>query len=52
MIKFIKSDVMQYFAGGFAIGAIALFAMQPDDARAEVAANIVAAASHVYTQQV
>ncbi len=27
---------MQYFTGGFAIGAIALFAMQPQEARAEI----------------
>ena len=39
MINFLKSEIMHYFAGGFAIGAIALFALQPSDTQAQVSAQ-------------
>lgn len=49
MLKFLRSDLMQYFTGGFAIGAIALFAMQPQDARAEITEKLTETAAKVHT---
>ncbi len=32
MVAFMKSDLFLRFLGGFAIGAVAVFALQPDEA--------------------
>ncbi len=48
MLKFLKSDLMHYFTGGFAIGAIALFAMQPQQARAEITQQFADTAAKVH----
>lgn len=31
---FLKSDLFRNFLGGFAVGAVALFALQPDEGQA------------------
>ncbi len=34
MNLFLKSDLFRNFLGGFAIGAVAMFALQPDEGQA------------------
>lgn len=46
MSSFLTSDLFRNFLGGFAIGAIAMFVLQPDDARA-LGANAAAASASV-----
>ncbi|MEO1046642.1 MAG: hypothetical protein AAFX04_14490 [Pseudomonadota bacterium] len=45
MASFLKSDMIRNFVMGFAIGAAALFALQPHETRAEIAQDIAS----VYT---
>ena len=47
MSQFLKSDVFRNFLGGFALGAIALVAMQPVESRQELGANISALYSDI-----
>lgn len=39
MTTILGSDLFRNFLGGFIVGAIALFALQPDDARARMPAD-------------
>lgn len=39
MTTILGSDLFRNFLGGFIFGAIALFALQPDDARAHMPAD-------------
>lgn len=40
MTNFLKSDLTRNFVMGFALGAVALFAVQPHETRAEIAQDI------------
>ena len=47
MLQFLKSDLMHYFTGGFAMGAVALFFAQPLEARVEIVQDIAHTAAKV-----
>lgn len=47
MSQFLKSDLFRNFLGGFALGAIALVAIQPMENRQELGANISALYSDI-----
>jgi hypothetical protein len=40
MTTILRSDLFRNFMGGFVIGAVALFAMQPQDSRARIGQDI------------
>lgn len=52
MSNILRSDLFRNFLGGFAIGAVALFVLQPDDARAigsdtpAIAASVIESAGN------
>ncbi|WP_373488678.1 hypothetical protein [Blastomonas sp.] len=39
-MRILKTDLFRNFMGGFLIGAIALFAMQPNDDRAKIGEQV------------
>ncbi len=39
-MSFLKSEVFALFTGGFAIGAVLLFTLQPQEARAEIVQQV------------
>lgn len=51
MIKIIKSELVRYFVGGFAVGTIALFAVQPMETRAEIQSQITGLTDNIPSQQ-
>lgn len=46
MVAFIKSDLFLRFMGGFLIGAVGIFLLQPDDQPALGISAIAATTSH------
>lgn len=50
MIQLFKSGLFFSFTSGFAIGAMALVAMQPVESRAEIAAKVSGFYSDIQTQ--
>lgn len=46
MTTILRSDLFRNFMGGFVIGAVALFALQPDDARATILADTANVSMH------
>jgi len=47
MRAIIMSDLFRNFLGGFLLGAVALFALQPQDSRAEIRSDVVALYSNI-----
>lgn len=50
MTTIFKSDVFRYFLGGFALGAVVLFAMQPDENRDGISTKMTGAYSVIESQ--
>lgn len=50
MTAFIKTDLFRNFLGGFALGAIALIAMQPQSSRAEIGLKVAGVYSTIQSQ--
>lgn len=50
MTQFLKSDLTRNLLMGFAFGAIALFAVQPQETRAEITEDIASVYSDVQSR--